>query len=122
ESCGRRPGVAALVGRSQSRRAPRVSALDTSQREASAPEEPTADTGGTGTAWSLVRLGLGLIAALGLVLVLARTLKPEVEHLGRALVDHGGYVGMALGSLIADGFHFPIPPQFYMLLAIASAT
>jgi membrane protein YqaA with SNARE-associated domain len=27
---------------------------------------------------------------------------------------------MAFGTLLADGFHFPIPPQFYMLLSIAS--
>lgn len=67
-------------------------------------------------------MGLGLLAALALVVFLARTLRPEVEHLGRALAQHGGYAGMALGALLADGFHFPIPPQFYMLLAIASAT
>ena len=76
----------------------------------------------TGTLWSLVRLGLGLVLALSLVVLLARTLRPQVEHLGRALVDQGGYLGMAFGALLADGFHFPIPPQFYMLLAIASAT
>ena len=76
----------------------------------------------TGTLWSLVRLGIGLCLALSVVVLLARTLRPQVEHLGRALVDHGGYFGMALGALLADGFHFPIPPQFYMLLAIASAT
>ena len=29
---------------------------------------------------------------------------------------------MALGTLLADGVHFPVPPQFYMLLAIASDT
>ncbi|HEU5076912.1 MAG TPA: VTT domain-containing protein [Polyangiaceae bacterium] len=67
-------------------------------------------------------MGLGLVAVLLLVVLLARTLRPEVEHLGQALVHHGGYFGMAIGSLLADGFHFPIPPQFYMLLAIASAT
>ena len=76
----------------------------------------------TGTLWSLVRLGLGLCLALSLVVLLARTLRPQVEHLGRSLVDQGGYLGMAFGALLADGFHFPIPPQFYMLLAIASAT
>lgn len=87
--------------------------------------EASGDTeaaGSRGTAGSLVRMGLGLLAALALVIFLARTLRPEVEHLGRALVHHGGYAGMAIGSLLADGFHFPIPPQFYMLLAIASAT
>lgn len=29
---------------------------------------------------------------------------------------------MALGTFLADGLQFPIPPQFYMLLAIASGT
>lgn len=102
-------------------------AFDTSTPETSATSagggctDDDADDNG-GTTRSLVRMGLGLLAALGLVILLARTLRPEVEHLGRALVQHGGYAGMAIGSLLADGFHFPIPPQFYMLLAIASAT
>ena len=33
-----------------------------------------------------------------------------------------GYAGMTLGTFIADGFHFPVPPQFYMLLAVSSGT
>jgi len=76
----------------------------------------------TPSAWPLVRLGLGLGALLLFIVVLAHTLRPEVEYMGRALVDRGGYLGMAIGALLADGFHFPIPPQFYMLLAIASKT
>jgi membrane protein YqaA with SNARE-associated domain len=36
------------------------------------------------------------------------------------VVERFGYSGMAFGTLIADGFHFPIPPQFYMLMAVTS--
>lgn len=62
--------------------------------------------------------GLGLLAlAVGFA---AHLLRSEVEQLGRMFVDRAGYAGMAFGTMLADGFQFPVPPQFYMLLAIAS--
>ena len=70
--------------------------------------------------WPLARVLLGLLAVLVLVGLLGHALRPQVEHLGRAFVERGGYFGMAVGTLLADGFLFPLPPQFYMLLAIAS--
>lgn len=70
--------------------------------------------------WQLARVLLGLLGVLVLVGVLGQALRPQVEHLGRAFVERGGYFGMAVGTLLADGFLFPVPPQFYMLLAIAS--
>jgi membrane protein YqaA with SNARE-associated domain len=60
-----------------------------------------------------------LLLAVGTASYLARE---QCESVARAFVKHGGYLGMALGTLLADGLHFPIPPQFYMLLAIASGT
>lgn len=65
-----------------------------------------------------VRLGAGLVALLVAVALLAKWVRPELVALGSSFVQHFGYVGMAAGTLIADGFHFPVPPQFYMLMAI----
>ena len=69
-----------------------------------------------------LRLLLGALAFLAMVVLIVRTLRPQLETLGRGFVDHFGLAGMAFGTYIADGFHFPIPPQFYMLLAVGSGT
>ena len=73
---------------------------------------------------SLGKLALRWCLALGLLLVIAfllgRWLRPELETTGRAFVERFGLAGMALGTFLADGLHFPVPPQFYMLLAIAN--
>jgi membrane protein YqaA with SNARE-associated domain len=72
----------------------------------------------------LVKLGLRWLAGIAVVLVgmiaLARAFRGPLEHVGRAFVERFGYPGMAFGTFIADGFHFPIPPQFYMLMAVTS--
>lgn len=63
-----------------------------------------------------------LTAILVITLTLGHFARPECEAVARRFVADYGYAGMALGTLLADGFHFPIPPQFYMLLAVASGT
>jgi membrane protein YqaA with SNARE-associated domain len=72
----------------------------------------------------LVRLGLRWFSGLAIVFVgmmaLASAFREPLEVLGRGFVERFGYPGMAFGTLIADGFHFPIPPQFYMLMAVTS--
>lgn len=71
--------------------------------------------------WSLALrsvLGVGLL--FGAVAVLASFWRHELEALGRGFVDRFGLLGMSLGTLLADGLHFPVPPQFYMLMAIIS--
>ncbi|HTV17145.1 MAG TPA: VTT domain-containing protein [Polyangiaceae bacterium] len=70
----------------------------------------------------IVRFALGLVALLTLVVLVVRTLRPELEGIGKWFVERFGLVGVAAGTFIADGFHFPVPPQFYMLLAIAAQT
>lgn len=70
--------------------------------------------------WLVMRFVLGLSVLVGLVVALVRFARPELEQLGTWFVERFGAVGVALGTLIADGFHFPIPPQFYMLLSIAA--
>ena len=66
-----------------------------------------------------VKLVLGAIGLLTLVAFLAHTFRAELEALGDAFVERFGYVGLAMGTYLADGLHFPIPPQFYMLASIA---
>jgi membrane protein YqaA with SNARE-associated domain len=72
----------------------------------------------------LVKLGVRWLLGIGAVLVgmiaLASAFRGPLERVGRGFVDAFGYPGMAFGTLIADGFHFPIPPQFYMLMAVTS--
>lgn len=46
--------------------------------------------------------------------------RAELEQFGRSFVARFGLIGMAGGSFIADGLHFPLPPQFYLLTGIAA--
>lgn len=72
----------------------------------------------------LVKLGLRWAAGVAVVFVgmiaLASFFREPLEQVGRAFVERFGYPGMTFGTFIADGFHFPIPPQFYMLMAVTS--
>jgi membrane protein YqaA with SNARE-associated domain len=71
--------------------------------------------------WLLALRWFGGIAVLfGMMIALAHTFRTPLEALGRAFVASFGYGGMLFGTFIADGFHFPIPPQFYMLMAVSS--
>jgi membrane protein YqaA with SNARE-associated domain len=68
----------------------------------------------------VLRVLLGLAVLFGGVVVLVHTFREQLEGVGRAFVSHFGLAGMAFGTFIADGFHFPVAPQFYMLLGIAA--
>jgi membrane protein YqaA with SNARE-associated domain len=81
--------------------------------------EPMAGDGRS-RAWLVLRFVLGMIALLAVVVLVVRALRPELESVGRAFVERFGLTGVLLGTFLADGFHCPIPPQFYMLLAIAA--
>jgi membrane protein YqaA with SNARE-associated domain len=70
----------------------------------------------------VLRFALGLVALLVVVVLVVRNFRPELEGVGGWFVQRFGLVGVALGTFIADGFHFPVPPQFYMLLATAAQT
>lgn len=67
-----------------------------------------------------LRFVAGLVAILVVVAVLGHAARDRCAAAARVFVDHYGYAGMALGTLLADAIHFPIPPQFYMLLSVAS--
>jgi uncharacterized membrane protein YdjX (TVP38/TMEM64 family) len=63
------------------------------------------------------------LALLGVaVSIAAHFLRDELATFGREIVELLGVPGMALGTMLADGVHFPIPPQFYMLAAISAGT
>jgi membrane protein YqaA with SNARE-associated domain len=80
--------------------------------------EAAADVGDVGPL--LRRFVVGLVVMLVAGGVAAHFLRPTAELAGRDFVERFGVIGMALGTLLADGIYFPVPPQFYMLLAIAS--
>lgn len=68
----------------------------------------------------LVKLMLGVMGVVGLVSLLGHYFRVELETMGNAFLDRFGYIGIALGTYIADGLHCPVPPQFYMLASIVS--
>lgn len=66
------------------------------------------------------RLLLGL-ALLGLgVGFVASHFRSELLTLGASVQHHFGLFGMAAGTVLAEAFQFPVPPQFYMLSSIAA--
>lgn len=68
----------------------------------------------------LLRFMAGFAVLLLTVTVIAYFARPAAEATARGFVERFGVLGMALGTLLADGLSFPVPPQFYMLMAIAS--
>jgi uncharacterized membrane protein YdjX (TVP38/TMEM64 family) len=82
--------------------------------------DPAAERRNTRT--MVLRVLLGMALMFGVMLAVANTFRSQLESIGRAFVTNFGLGGMTLGTLIADGFHFPVAPQFYMLLGIASGT
>lgn len=64
---------------------------------------------------AIVRLVLGLGALLGVVALLSWRFHAPLERFGHAFVARFGPLGVAGGSFLADGVHFPLPPQFYLL-------
>ncbi len=68
---------------------------------------------------ALLRL-LGSCAVLvGIVTVVGWAYRDELSRFGDWFVRRFGFAGMAAGAFLADGLHFPIPPQFYLLTGIA---
>lgn len=68
-------------------------------------------------AWkSLAKIVAVFVVLIGLSIAFREQLAP----LGRAFVDRFGVAGLGLGAFLADGLHFPVPPQFYLATAIAA--
>jgi membrane protein YqaA with SNARE-associated domain len=60
-----------------------------------------------------------LAALVVLVAVIGWAFRDELAHFGGWFVGRFGLAGMVVGSFLADGLHFPLPPQFYLLTGIA---
>jgi membrane protein YqaA with SNARE-associated domain len=63
----------------------------------------------------------GLFAVLVVMAILARLFRRPLEAFGHAFLEAFGVPGMLIGTFLADGFLFPIPPQFYMVVAVTSS-
>jgi membrane protein YqaA with SNARE-associated domain len=63
---------------------------------------------------------LGVVGLMTIVSLLGHYYRAELESMGRTILDRFGYFGIALGTYVADGLHFPVPPHFYMLASIAA--
>jgi membrane protein YqaA with SNARE-associated domain len=67
---------------------------------------------------SLLRLVLGFGVFLAIVTLLAWAFHSELERVGYWFVERFGIAGMVAGTFVADGLHFPVPPQFYLLTGV----
>jgi membrane protein YqaA with SNARE-associated domain len=67
-----------------------------------------------------VRWSVGIALFVVVMMLVAEWLRAPLEALGKTFVARFGYAGMTFGTFLADGFHFPIPPQFYMLVGVSS--
>lgn len=68
----------------------------------------------------LLRAVGGIVIAGVLVGLVGRLYRSELEGFARAFVERFGYVGMGLGTFVADTFTVPIPSWFYFVMAVAS--
>ncbi len=68
----------------------------------------------------LLQIVLPLVAVFVGVAIAAALFRAPLQALGSAFVARFGYAGMAAGTFLSDAFMFPIPPQFYMLTAVAA--
>lgn len=68
----------------------------------------------------LLKLVVGVVGVVGLVSLLGHYFRAELATIGHGFLDRFGYIGIALGTYLADGLHVPVPPQFYMLASIVS--
>jgi membrane protein YqaA with SNARE-associated domain len=68
----------------------------------------------------LLRALGGILVAGAIVGVIGRVYRGQLEGFARAFVERFGYIGMGLGTFVADAFTVPIPSWFYFVLAVAS--
>lgn len=67
---------------------------------------------------SLVQVTLGLALLFSIVTFAGHYFRADLERVGEWFVETTGYAGMGFGTFLADGLHFPVPPQFYMLMVV----
>ena len=69
---------------------------------------------------SLIKMGWATLLLFLLVIVVGVLFRAELEQISKTLVDVLGYPGIAIGIFCADAFTLPIPPDFYLALAISA--
>lgn len=82
---------------------------------------PTSPTSSYGAGLG-ARLFLTFVALLLTSVILSHLFKAELEGIAHLFHDKFGSAGALIGTWLADGFSFPVPPQAYMLLAEANGT
>ncbi len=65
------------------------------------------------------RFLLALLLLYAIASAVGKLFAGPLQDAGRALASFLGLPGFALGTFLADGMHFPVPPQFYMMLTVA---
>lgn len=69
---------------------------------------------------SLIRMGWATLLLMLTVIVMGVLFRSELEQISKTLVDVLGYPGIAIGIYCADAFTLPIPPDFYLALAVSA--
>ena len=64
----------------------------------------------------IVRVVISILVFFTLMALLAKLAGPRIEGAGKAFVESFGYAGLALGTILADGFSLPPPPLFYIVI------
>ncbi len=73
------------------------------------------------SAWRLVGQTVATIAGvLGGVSLAAFFFRAQIRDLAVVWVAHTGYPGMFVGAFLSDAVMFPVPPQFFLLTAVAA--
>ncbi len=68
----------------------------------------------------LVQTLVTIAGVLGGVSLGAYFFRTEIRAFAVTWIAHTGYVGMFAGAFLSDSVMFPVPPQFYMLTAVAA--
>lgn len=63
---------------------------------------------------------VGIAALVGIVSVLGYHFREPLQRFGVWFVGRFGIAGLVVGTAVADGVHFPLPPQFYLLTGVAA--
>lgn len=69
---------------------------------------------------SLKTMAVGTVVFLGLFIAIAIPFRDELQAFGNRVVDVLGYTGLGLGIMSSDMLTLPIPPDFYLLVAVTA--
>jgi membrane protein YqaA with SNARE-associated domain len=81
------------------------------------PSHSSPDGGAMSDRALVVRFVTGLGLLVGVSAAASHFFGAQFEELAKAFLNRFGVAGCAIGTWLADGFTFPIPPQVYMAMA-----